>query len=352
MNIRIITLGAVVAVTAVAIGAWLRPPAGEDAPIVTDVAVHTTPIIQATLRRYVTAYGYVDPEPVHTGTPSAAGLVSPQISGVVATIEVVEGQRVARGAILLRLDSRMAEVTVQKAERDVAFAETLVKRQRQLLPADGTSPRAVQEAEQRLGQAQSELAAAQTARAYLDVTAPVTGTVVGLTAGVGQAVDPGTVLAKIIDLDRLVVTADLPYQEVAGLAVGQRVLLGADSTARGILTSLSREIDRQTGTRRVQASLPAAAGFAPGQFTDIRITAEERPHVLVVPEAGVVTQAAGGSWIVVVEGTKATRRLVTVGIREAGLVEISGDGLRPGMAVVTIEAYSLPERTKIHPAGN
>jgi membrane fusion protein (multidrug efflux system) len=157
------------------------------------------------------------------------------------------------------------------------------------------------------------------------------------------------VLAKIVDLGRLIVAAEVPVHEAAGLKPGLPVLIGADGAApRGILTVVGREVDQHTGTYRVQASIPPAGRFAPGQFTEIRIVAEERPNVLVVPEEGLVTRAGEGSWIVVVDSGQATRRPVTVGVRDAGLVEVSGAGLEEGMTVVTVEAYSLPERTKIH----
>jgi len=50
----------------------------------------------------------------------------------------------------------------------------------------------------------------------------------------------------------------------------------------------------------------------------------------------------------VVEGDRAVRRPVTVGLRDRGLVEVQSDGLEAGMTIVTDDAYSLPEETKIH----
>jgi membrane fusion protein (multidrug efflux system) len=48
-----------------------------------------------------------------------------------------------------------------------------------------------------------------------------------------------------------------------------------------------------------------------------------------------------------VEGSTAVREIVEVGIKEAGLVEITGKGLEEGMQVVTVGAYGLPDKTKI-----
>jgi membrane fusion protein (multidrug efflux system) len=354
MDRRRVVTGLTIAAVIVAILIVLKARASGsgEAAIATDVAVHVGAVRRATLHRYVTAYGYVEPEPAGGGRSPAGALLSPIVGGVLAEIDCVEGQRVTAGAVLFRLDSRMAEVAVQKARQDADFAEQAFKRQQELLPTNGTSQRAYQEAQQQLDAARSDLAAAETALAYLRITAPLSGTVVRLSATVGQFVDPSTVLAEVVNLDRLVVTANVPSREAVGLKAGLPVFLGVDSTApRGTVRIVGRDIDPRTGTYRVQASVPPGSAFTPGQFTDIRIVAEEHPDVLVVPEVSLVTRAGEGSWIMVVQGDSAVRRPVTVGLRDAGLIEVAGAGLGEGTTIVTDDAYSLPEVTKIRIVG-
>jgi len=330
----------------------LRGSGTGEEEIVTDVAVHVGTVGRATLHQYVTAYGYVEPAPAGGGRSPAGALLSPVVGGVLAEVDCVEGHRVTEGAVLFRLDSRLAEVEARKARQNVTFAEQAFRRQQELLPSNGTSQRAYLEAQQQLDLARSELSAAETQLAYLQITAPLSGTVVRLSATVGQFVDPTTVLAEVVDLDRLVVTAGVPAREAAGLTVGLPVYLGLDSTApRGVLRIVGKDIDPRTGTYRVQASVPAGAAFTPGQFTDIRIVAAEHPNVLVVPEVSVVTRGDEGSWLMVVEGDSAVRRPVTVGLRDGGLVEVAGEGLSEGTTIVTDDAYSLPEVTKIRIVG-
>jgi len=354
MRSRIRILGIALVVVAVAFIIYrMTRPAEEEAEITTDVAVHVGEIGRGTLHRYVTAYGTVEAEPALNGKPAAGALITPFTDGVLASVDAVEGRRVAQGTVLFRLDSRMAEVEVQRARQQAAFADSAFQRQQALLGSDGTSRKDYLDARQRLDQARSELAAAETSLAYLNIAAPLGGTVLHMAAEVGRHVDAGTVLAQVVDLNRLVVTAGVPAREIDGLAVGQPGLLGAgDSVPRGKVLVLGRDIDPTTGTYRVQASVPAGSGFMPGQFTDIRIVAAEHADVLVVPEQSVVSRGDEGSWISVVEGDSAVRHPVAVGLRDGGRVEVSGEGLREGMTIVTTEAYSLPETTKIHIVSN
>lgn len=322
--------------------------AGDQGEIEPNVAVHVATIGDTTLHQYVTAYGYVTPEPATNGRKPAGAQLSPFVGGVLAEIDCVEGQRVSEGTVLFRLDSRMAEVAVQKAKQDLDFAQKTYDRLQQLVQSDGTSQKAYQDAQQQLDVARSALAAAQTDLDYLQITAPLSGTVVNLNATVGQYVDANTVLAQVVDLSRLVVAASVPSHEAGALRAGQRVLIGPDSAiVTGTLAIVGRDVDPTTGTYRVQASIPRGTRYKPGDFTQVRIVAVEHRNVLVVPEVSVVTREGEGSWIMVASGDSAYRRPVTIGIRDGGLVEVSGDGVAKGVTVVTTEAYSLPEHTKI-----
>ena len=82
-----------------------------------------------------------------------------------------------------------------------------------------------------------------------------------------------------------------------------------------------------------------------------RIVSEEKAGCLAVPEAAVIADAVGSETgsIVLVQGDKAVHKSVTLGLREAGLIQIEGEGLKEGLAIVTEDAYAVPDGTKIHP---
>lgn len=325
-----------------------RKSAGEEEGVVTDVAVHVGKIVRATLHRYVTAYGTVEPEPPGEGKAAAGAYLSAPVGGILAEIRCTEGRSVERGAILFRLDTRLAEVAVAKAGKASAFAEQTYERQKKLLAADGTSEKAFQEAELELATARNDLAAAQTELSLLEIKAPLTGTVVRINARLGQSVEPNAVLAEVIALDRLVVTARVPSREAGLLKPGLLVDLGAGSEAAGKLAVIGKDIDAETDTVLVRASIPAAGGFRPGQFLNIRIAVEERRDVLAVPEESVVFGPEGGTVLMVVEGDRAVPKAVKAGLRDRGLAEVEGEGLKEGQVIVTADAYNITGETKIH----
>ena len=357
-----IAVAAVIVVAVLALWRAARPGADGEMPEAASVVpVEVGAVARATLRRVVTAYGTVEPEPAAAGRPAAAARVGPPLTGVVAEVDCAEGETVSRGQVLVRLDTRVADVQVAKAADAVRYAELAVARQKQMSASEATSQKAIQEAEAQLAAARSELEAARAERELLVVRAPLAGVVVRVTARPGDAVDPSAVLAEIVDLGRLVVAAAVPSADGGRLKPGEPVELwraGADragaSSEKPIASTLAfvaDQVDTRNGSVAVRAALPAGAGMRPGESVELRISAEVRAGALVVPEDAVVRGGDGGEAVAVVDGDVATLRPVTAGLRERGLVEVSGEGIKEGTAIVTVGAYGLPAQSRIRVVG-
>ena len=335
---------------------WRALADDKEEKVVTEVAVYVGKIVRATMHGYVTAYGMVEPEPASAGKSAASSRLASPVAGVIAEANCVEGQHVEKGAVLFRLDGRTADVAVERAKAVVEFADKSLARQKKLLEIEGTSLKLVQESEQQLNAARNELAAAQAQRALLNIIAPLAGTLARVNVRPGEAVDLTTVLAELIDLERLVVTANIASVDLAVLKIGQKAELspGRASVAgsssppipKGTLSFIGAQIDPKTDTALVRISIPANAGLRPGQFVSVRIVSDERPDRLAVPAESVV-KTDDGSAIAIVEGDKAVQKPVKVGVRDAGMIEVEGKGLKEGLTVVTKGAYGLPKETKI-----
>ena len=361
---RLLAGAAVALVVVVLITLRLRSsrndPAADPATL---VPVSVTPIVLTTLRAYVETWGTVEPEPATPQAPPASARVASPVSGIVAAVRCSEGQRVRRGALLFTLDSRVADVAVTRARQALRFAELAFERQQKLGPGEATSQKLYQEAEQNLAAVRNELATAEAQRALLDIRAPLSGTVVKVSAKPGDAVDLTTGLAEIIDLDRLVVTAGVRSADVARVRRGQRVALTAEASlggaaaagaareASGVVAYVGAQIDSRTDNAPVRVSLPREAAIRPGQFLKVRIAVEERRDRLAVPVESVVTES-GVSRIVLVQGDRAIWRTVTLGVRDGNLVEVAGDRLTAGMTVVTSGSYGVPNDSRIRVVPN
>lgn len=293
-------------------------PAGEET-VVTEVSVQTGKITSATLHGYVQGYGLIETAPATVGQPAAGALLAAPSAGVVTKVNVIEGQQVNQGDVLVELNSRAAEAEVE--------------RQKKLYAQQNTSLKSLQDAETQL--------------AMLRVTAPLAGTVVRLGVKPGQAVDLTTVVAEVMDLNRLAVSAEIPSAGANDLKTGNPLEVLTTPPVTTELLFVSPNVDKNNDTVLVRALLPKDSGLRPGQFISLRIVTAVHANCLAVPTESVVTDESGKSGIALVKGEEAAHISVQTGLHENGLVEIAAPELKVGDVVVTVGAYGLPEKTKI-----
>jgi membrane fusion protein (multidrug efflux system) len=297
---------------------------GGDETTPTLVTVQTGALKLATLHRYVQGYGTVEPAPATAEQPAAGAQLAAPSAGVVAKVSVLEGQRVGKGDVLMELNS--GATTVENAEQEVA-------RQRQLFAQQNTSLKNLRNAEAQL--------------ALLRVTAPLSGTVARVNVKPGQAVDLTTVVAEVMDLNRLAVTAEIPAAEAGDLKSGNPVEVLTEPAVTMELSFVSPNVDKNNDTVLVRVLLPAGGVLRPGQFVPLRIVTAAHTNSLAAPGESVVTDESGKSVIALVKGDEAAQQPVQTGLRENGWIEIVSPGLKAGDIVVTVGAYGLPPKTKV-----
>ncbi|HLZ55184.1 MAG TPA: efflux RND transporter periplasmic adaptor subunit [Verrucomicrobiae bacterium] len=288
------------------------------------VSVQTGTLKLMTLHHYIGGYGTVEAAPATVDQPAAGAQLAAPGAGVVARVDVVEGQPVQKGDVLVELNSGTATFDYAKAEAD---------RQKKLFDQQNTSLKNLQDAEAQL--------------AAVEVVAPLSGTVTRLNVKPGMAVEVSTVVAEVIDLSRLVVSAGIPASEAGDLKAGEEVQVLTDPPVTATVSFVSPAVDPNNGTILTRARLPADSGLRPGQFVQFKIVTAVHSHCLAAPVASVVTDESGGDVIALIKGDSAVQTPVQTGFRENGWVEIAGAGLKEGDTVVTVGAYGLPDKTKI-----
>jgi RND family efflux transporter MFP subunit len=190
------------------------------------------------------------------------------------------------------------------------------------------------------------------------VFSPLDGTVVQLNVRPGEIVTQYSAALQVVDLDRLVIAAAVPSSQIGQVKVGQSVEIdlprfGTAATSRpaegAVVTFVDPAVDGRTDMGSVDVSVPGDLGIRLGQFVHVKIETDVHRDVLAVPEESVANDAKGRPSISVVvrDFRWAVREPVTVGLREGGLLEISGNDLKAGVDIVTTGAYALPDESKI-----
>jgi RND family efflux transporter MFP subunit len=263
--------------------------------------------------------------------------LSARIPASVVALPFREGEHVAEGAVVARLEDSALRSALAASEIALASARADQQRAENLLAKGASTPREVEQARARSAAAEAAVQGARDQHAYAVLKAPFAGTIASRPANVGDVVNPG---APVIEIERdggLEVGASLDSTEAAGVAVGQILEAQVDGLAqpvRATVTSLARSGDPATHRFELRAGLPASKPLRSGLFARLLVPAAQADSgaPLVVPQRAVFARG-GLSGVYVVDGTSARLRWIAVGQPAGDLVEVRA-GLSPGEKVV------------------
>ncbi len=304
------------------------------------------------------------PEPVPGRVASdearSQPIVAP-LAGHVESVAVRLGQRVAQGDHLIAVHSP-ALVDVYKelaqARAEEAAREKTVVRLRSLVALKAEPEKDLLAAEQELEQTRLARAAAELKVRSLDVgaaganlywlTAPRAGVVVERTVLAGQEVGPDRPepLLVIADLAEVIVTADVPEDQVSMLAVGQaaRIISAAASERSfdGRVEYVGEVVDPTRRMVDVRVRVPNGAhALRPNAFVQVEFATSGEPRVVVPAEAVVSDDQQSFVFVQPADQPgRLERRPVTLGHQRAGKAEVVA-GLAPGETYVAKGAILL-----------
>jgi len=282
---------------------------------------------------------------------STVSQVAARVMAQVLTVSVREGDRVAKGQLLVTLDGRelaakgrqaesalrQAEAGKRQAESQLELAATTLARFEKLLAERAVSRQefdqvAAQERMARAGVAQAESAVAQAAGAveeaatwlgFTELRASASGRVSARRIEPGSMAAPGMPLLAIEHEGSYRVEVPVDSSLAGSVARGSSLAVRIEAAgfeAPVPVTEVVSAADPVSRTFVVKAALPASPRLASGQYAQVRVTVGEREAV-VVPDTALVRRGQLDG-VYVESGGKLAFRIVQpgqpvgVGVRE------------------------------------
>lgn len=271
-------------------------------------------------------------------------LVRPEIAGRIAEIAFREGQRVARGDVLVRLDDSVQKADLERARANLVLSKSKFERAVDLRAKGFISGQAKDEAENSLkvAQADAELAAARLAKT--EIRAPFPGTLGLRSVSVGDYVKEGADIVNLESTDPLKVDFRVPEVFVSQVRPGQQLQVQADSlpdrTWPGQVLAINPLIDANGRSIVIRAQVSNRDGaLRPGMFARVRLLTSDLRDSLLIPEESIFPVGDDKFVYKVVDG-RAQRQRVELGQRREGKVEIVA-GLGKDDLVVTAGVVKL-----------
>ncbi|MGA1363348.1 MAG: efflux RND transporter periplasmic adaptor subunit [Schleiferiaceae bacterium] len=325
--------------------------------------------------------------------PAVEVKMSPEVSGEIIELAVVEGQSVRRGQLLARINPDLYQSAVGRAEALVNQAKSgLLQAKAQFVEVKAAYQRnqglydqnvlskaeweaaqrayqvaelSVQSAEFQVRSAENSLKESRDNLKRTTLVAPMDGTVTGLNVELGERVVgtaqmAGTELMRISDLGRMEVVVDVNENDIVRINVGDSADVRVDAFLGHQFKAVVTEV-------RNAANVNAAAGG--NQVTNFKVTLEVDPasyqdlvadygvqplrsgmtatvdvrtdvqrNVVSVPVESVALRSDSTSTepkevVFVVDGTRVRQVPVTTGIQDEQFIQVV-KGLKDGESVV------------------
>jgi len=270
--------------------------------------------------------------------------VRPEVAGRISAILFKEGQHVAKGMTLIRLDPAINAAEVQQARANLKLAQSKYDRAVELSQRNFISGQAKDEAENNLRVAEASVALVEARLAKTEIKAPFSGMIGLRVVSVGDYVKEGADVVNLESIDPLKVDFRVPEIYLQQVQVGQTLTITLDAlpgkTYDGKVLAVNPLVDAGGRSVVIRAVVRnQGTSLRPGMFARVKLITRDEKQALVIPEQAIVPQGDEQYVYRVVDG-KVTRVKVEIGQRRDSKVEIL-KGLEASDVVVTAGQLKL-----------
>ena len=224
--------------------------------------------------------------------------VASRILARVKEVNVIAGQTVSQGEVLVELDRADLEARIKEADANVQAADAVLAqvasdldKVQQLSKQGATTVRELSDTKRAVDVAKANLLARQHSLEqvrsqveYATVKSPIAGVVIEKYVEQGDMAQPGRTLVTLYDPDRLQLVASVPERLVVRLKVGQSANVRVDAMDMVCQGRISEIVPQAAATSRamlVKVTGPCKEGVYSGMFGRLLIVDGTRQQLLV-----------------------------------------------------------------------
>lgn len=273
-----------------------------------------------------------------------------QVPGYVERIYVREGQRVAQGELLARLDKTTLQSTYDAACSSLRQAEDAYARMEQLHEKGSLPEIKWVEVQSSLQQARSMEQIARKNLNDVELRAPYAGVVAQKSIDTGSSVVPGVPVFQLMKIMRVNVNMAVPEDEIASIGLGDEVSVSVaalgNKSYTGKIIEKGIAADPLVHTYKALVQIDNRSGeLLPGMVCIARLGGT-RDSSIVVPNRIVQIDSDGTPFVWVDSDGRATKRPVSVGALSGDGVVVES-GLSVGDKVIVEGTSKVSENMKV-----
>jgi membrane fusion protein (multidrug efflux system) len=248
-----------------------------------------------------------------------------EISRKVTGIPMKEGDFVAAGDLLFKLDDADILSRINKLAVEIKLAEANEQRERVLLSKGGVSQERYDEVSNLRQTLEAEIEVLKVDLLKTSVRAPFAGKIGLRNVSIGALVTPGMTLATLQDVSRMKLDFSIPERYSHDLQTGSVVsfrtdYLTGDQTA--VVAAVEPAVDEATRTMLVRAVSPNAKGrLVPGTSARVVLSLKGSEKSIFIPTGALIPSIKGYSVFKVNKGL-ARSAMVRTGLRNRNFIQV------------------------------
>lgn len=260
-----------------------------------------------------------------------------QVAGVIKSFDFREGDKVAKGEVIARLDQNDALLKLKQAQIELEEYEKLY------------SIGAIVQSKLEQARLAARLASSEFEKTYL--RAVKDGIIGDKSVEVGEFITPNVKVATLVNLENVVVELGIIEKEIDRVFLGQKVTVNVDTYPgidfTGMVSNISPLIAGKSKTLTVKANLDNPGGLLlPGMFARIKISIFEKENALLIPSDSLDRSTGEFRVFVVGEGNVAYAQPIEVAYLSSDYAQIAG-GLDEGELVVVEKPETLADGKRV-----
>lgn len=288
------------------------------------------------------------------GTVKSKGNItlSPESPGQVTKVLVREGQKMQKGQVLVIQDAEVLKNTIAELKTSLDLANTMYERQKKLWDKNIGTEVQYLEAKNRKESLERKLA---TTRSQLDKTkikAPFSGVIDLVNIRVGEMVQPGQPIVRLVSLDNMYIKADVSEAYIGKFKAGQKVKVyfpSIDTELESKVSALGQVIELNNRTFELEVQIPTKGNVKPNMIAVLSIADYVNENALSIPN-NLIFRDNNGAFVYMlkkVDGNDVAMRAdVALGITAGTKTEVL-NGLKAGDVIIEKGIYDIANGAQV-----
>lgn len=254
-------------------------------------------------------------------------MVSSNTGGVIMDIIVTEGQYVGVGQAIARINSETLQSSIAEVENALVLAQTVYEKQDRLWNElkIGTEIQYLQ-AKNNKENLEKKLETLRIQLGDATVRTTVAGVVDEIYANQGELAGPGSPIARVVNLNKVQVEAEIPESFIGKFKKGDKVQVyfqSLDVTRSAEIKAVSQTLNPGNRTFKIEIDLPNKDKvLKPYLLATVKLNEYENKDQIVVPTK-LIQEGKSGSYVFTVNSENVVeRKWVTVGQTYNGESEV------------------------------